>query len=115
VLRRHRRRALMVLFTDLAERSVLEPLLDAVPVLLARHLVVVAAVRDPSMEAMAALRPASSADAYEKAAAAGFLAWRESAAGLLRHKGVPTFDLHPHELAGRVADEYLRIKALGRL
>jgi hypothetical protein len=29
--------------------------------------------------------------------------------------GVRTFDLHPHELAGRVADEYLRIKALGRL
>jgi hypothetical protein len=29
--------------------------------------------------------------------------------------GVPTFDLHPHDLAGRMADEYLRIKALGRL
>jgi len=115
VLRRQRRRALMVLFTDLAERSVLEPLLQAVPVLLTRHIVVVAAVRDPVVESMAVARPATSAEVYEKAAAVGFLAWRESAAGLLRRMGVPTLDLHPHELTGRVADEYLRIKAMGRL
>lgn len=115
VLRRQRRRALMILFTDLAERSVLEPLLEAVPVLLARHIVVVAAVRDPAVESMAGSRPASSEEAYGKAAAAGFIAWRDSTAGLLRRMGVPTFDLHPNELAGRVADEYLRVKALGRL
>lgn len=115
VLRRQRRRALMILFTDLAERSVLEPLLEAVPVLLTRHIVVVAAVRDPVVESMAGARPESSEEAYDKAAAAGFIAWRDSAAGLLRRMGVPTFDLHPNELAGRVADEYLRIKALGRL
>jgi hypothetical protein len=29
--------------------------------------------------------------------------------------GVRTFDLHPRELAGRMADEYLRVKALGQL
>jgi uncharacterized protein (DUF58 family) len=115
VLRRNRRRSLMVLFTDLAERSVLEPLLEALPVLLTRHIVLVVAIRDPVVESMATARPTGSQEAYEKAAAAGFLAWRDSAAGLLRRMGVPTFDLHPPELAGRVADEYLRIKALGRL
>lgn len=115
VLRRHRRRALMVLFTDLSERSVLEPLLRAVPVLLTRHVVMVAAVRDPEVESMARAVPVTSEAAYEKAAASGFLEWRDTAAALLRRKGVPTFDLHPHELAGRVADEYLRVKALGRL
>jgi uncharacterized protein (DUF58 family) len=115
VLRRHRRRALMVLFTDLSERSVLEPLLQAVPVLLSRHVLLVAAVRDPEVEFMARAAPATSAEAYEKAAAAGFLEWRDAAAALLRRMGVPTFDLHPQELAGRMADEYLRIKALGRL
>jgi uncharacterized protein (DUF58 family) len=115
VLRRHRRRALMVLFTDLSERSVLEPLLQAVPVLLSRHVLIVVAVRDPEVESMARASPASSAEAYEKAAASGFLEWRDASAALLRRSGVPTFDLHPHELAGRVADEYLRIKALGRL
>ncbi len=115
VLRRHRRRALMVLFTDLSERSVLEPLLQAVPVLLSRHILMIAAVRDPDVESMARTAPGTSAEAYEKAAASGFLQWRDDAAALLRRMGVPTFDLHPHELAGRVADEYLRVKALGRL
>jgi uncharacterized protein (DUF58 family) len=115
VLRRHRRRALMVLFTDLSEQTVLEPLLRAVPVLLTRHMLMIAAVRDPEVEAMARATPTTSADAYEKAAASEFLEWRDGAAALLRRIGVPTFDLHPHDLAGRMADEYLRIKALGRL
>lgn len=115
VLRRHRRRALMVLFTDLSERSVLEPLIRAVPVLLRRHVLLVASVRDPEVEAMARAVPATSAEAYEKAAAAGFLDWRDGAAALLRRMGVRTFDLHPGELAGRMADEYLRVKALGQL
>jgi len=115
VLRRHRRRALMVLFTDLSERSVLEPLIQAVPVLLSRHVLMIAAVRDPEVESMARAAPASSAEAYGKAAASEFLEWRDAAAALLRRMGVPTFDLQPHELAGRMADEYLHIKALGRL
>jgi len=115
VLRRHRRRALMVLFTDLSERSVLEPLIRAVPVLLRRHVLLIASVRDPEVEAMARAVPTTSEAAYEKAAAAGFLDWRDGAAALLRRMGVRTFDLHPRELAGRMADEYLRVKALGQL
>lgn len=115
VLRRHRRRALMVLFTDLSERSVLEPLIRAVPVLLRRHVLLIASVRDPEVEAMARAVPTTSEEAYEKAAAAGFLDWRDGAAALLRRMGVRTFDLHPRELAGRMADEYLRVKALGQL
>lgn len=115
VLRRHRRRALMILFTDLSERSVLEPLLRAVPVLLRRHIVLIASVRDAEVETMARAVATTSAEAYDKAAAAGFLEWRDGSAALLRRMGVRTFDLHPAELAGRVADEYLRVKALGQL
>jgi uncharacterized protein (DUF58 family) len=115
VLRRHRRRALMILFTDLSERSVLEPLLQAVPVLVTRHVLMIAAVRDPDVDSMARAVPLTSADAYDKAAASTFVGWREDAAALLRRSGVPTFDLPPHDLAGRLADEYLRIKARGRL
>jgi uncharacterized protein (DUF58 family) len=115
LLGRHRRRSLLVLFTDLSERSVLEPLLEAIPVLLARHLVLIAAVRDPEVESLAASLPSTSAEAYEKAAAAGFLSWRDAATARLRRLGATTLDLHPGDLAARVADEYLRIKALGRL
>ena len=93
VLRRHRRRALMVLFTDLSEQSVLEPLLRAVPVLLTRHVLMIAAVRDPEVEAMARATPTTSAEAYEKAAASGFLDWRDGAAGVAAADG--RTDLRP--------------------
>jgi uncharacterized protein (DUF58 family) len=115
LLQRHRRRSLLVLFTDLSEQSVLEPLIEAIPVLLVRHLVLIAAVRDPEVESLAAALPSTSEEAYDKSAAAGFLAWRDDATARLRRLGATTLDLHPGELAGRVADEYLRIKALGRL
>ncbi len=115
LLERHRRRALLVLFTDLPEESVLEPLLQAIPVLLTRHLLLVAAVRDPEVESLATSLPSTSTEAYEKSAAAGFLAWREASVARMLRLGARTIDALPRNLAGRVADEYLRIKALGRL
>lgn len=115
LLERHRRRALLILFTDLPEESVLEPLLQAMPVLLSRHLVLVAAVRDPQVESLATSRPSTSIEAYEKSAAASFLTWRDAAVARLLRLGATTLDTPPGNLAARVADEYLRIKALGRL
>lgn len=115
LLRRHRRRSWLVLFTDLSEESVLEPLLQAIPVLVARHLVLVASIRDPEVEALASSIPRTSEEAYDKAAAAGFLMWRDAAAARIRRLGAVTLDRRPGTLAAAVADEYLRIKALGRL
>ena len=115
LLARHRRRAWLVLFTDLAEVSVLEPLLRAIPVLVARHLVVVASVRDPEVEALATSIPWTSEDAYDKASAAGFVTWRDDAAARIRSFGATVIDAQPGKLAAAVADEYLRIKAMGRL
>ena len=115
LLARHRRRAWLVLFTDLSEVSVLEPLLRAIPVLVSRHLVVVASVRDPEVEALATSIPWTSEDAYDKASAAGFVTWRDDAAARLRSFGATVIDAQPGKLAAAVADEYLRIKSMGRL
>jgi uncharacterized protein (DUF58 family) len=115
LLGRHRRRSWLALFTDLSETSVLEPLLRAVPVLAARHLLVVASVRDPEVESLAAAAPRTSEEAFDKAAAAGFLTWRDAAAARLRSLGVTVIDAPPGHLAAAVADEYLRVKAAGRL
>lgn len=115
LLRRHRRRGWLVLFTDLSEESVLEPLLGAIPVLAARHLVLVASIRDPEVEGLASSTPRTSEEAYDKAAADGFLSWRDGAADRIRRLGAATLDRRPGTLASAVADEYLRIKAMGRL
>jgi uncharacterized protein (DUF58 family) len=115
LLARHRRRAWLVLFTDLSEVSVLEPLLRAIPVLVSRHLVVVASVRDPEVEALATSIPWTSEDAYDKASAAEFVTWRDDAAARIRSFGATVIDAQPGTLAAAVADEYLRIKSMGRL
>lgn len=115
LLTRSRRRSLLVLLTELADEAALDALYAAVPALLGRHLVLVGAPRDPEVEALATVLPSTSEEAYLKAAAAGALAARERAAGRLRRMGVRVVDRPPRELAGAVADHYLRIKAFGRL
>jgi uncharacterized protein (DUF58 family) len=115
ILRRNRRRSWLVLFSDLSETSVLEPLLRAIPILLVRHLVVVAAVRDPALGSVATMPPHTSEEAYAAAAAAGFLMWRDRAAATIRRLGGVCIDRPPQELAAAVADEYLRVKSLGLL
>jgi uncharacterized protein (DUF58 family) len=90
-------------------------LLRAIPVLVSRHLVVVATVRDPEVEALATSLPWTSEDAYDKASAAGFVTWRDDAAARIRSFGATVIDAQPGKLAAAVADEYLRIKSMGRL
>jgi uncharacterized protein (DUF58 family) len=110
-----RRRALVVLFTELAERSALEGLFDALPVLLSRHLVIVGSVIDPELQQLADAAASSSEEAYVKAAAAAELHARASVAAHLRRLGATPLDRRPGRLAGAVVDEYLKIKAFGRL
>jgi uncharacterized protein (DUF58 family) len=112
---RHRRRALLVLLTELSDQAVMEPLLRAVPILLRHHLVIVGAVRDPEVEAMALSVPATSEEAYLKATAAGYLSARSGAADRLRRMGATVVDGPVNELAGHLTDQYLKIKAVGRL
>ena len=115
LLARHRRRALLVLLTELTDPAGMEGLFAALPMLLARHLVVVAAVSDPAVEAEATLVPADSREAFAKAAAAGALAARAETATRLGTLGVTVVDKAPSELAGALADHYLTIKSRGRL
>ena len=56
-LARFRRRALLVVLTDLVEQAVGESLLPALPLISRNHLVVVAAVRDPEVVRWAAATP----------------------------------------------------------
>jgi uncharacterized protein (DUF58 family) len=115
LLSRHRRRALLVLLTELVDEAVLEPLFQTIRSLLARHLVLVASVVDPQVESYATSVPSTSEEAYLKAAAVSALSSRERAAARLTRMGALVVDAPAGELAGRLADQYLRIKALGRL
>jgi uncharacterized protein (DUF58 family) len=114
-LARFRRRSLIVLVTDLVEQAVGESLLPALPLLVRHHVVIVAAVRDPDVEAWATATPADVDDAYRATAAAAALDERERATARLRSLGAVVVDALPGRLAPALVDTYLDVKARGAL
>ena len=114
VLTRVPRRCLVVLFTGLDSAAVEEGLLPGLPALIRRHRVLVAAVADPRVTAMA-LGRGDSAAVYAAAAAEQAAAERARTAEALTRRGVTVVDAPPDELPPAVADAYLALKAAGRL
>ena len=114
-LARFRRRALLVIFTELAEQAMAETLLPALPLIARDHLVVIASVRDPEVIRWARSAPVEGGTAYRKAAAVAALAQRRRTVARLRSLGATVVDAPPGRLAPELADAYLRVKATGRL
>jgi uncharacterized protein (DUF58 family) len=114
-LARFRRRAMLVLFTELAEQAVTDTLLPALPLVVRDHLVVVASVRDPDVVAWSRAVPTDASRAFRKAAAIAALEDRRRLVARLRGLGATVVDAMPGKLGPEVADAYLRVKATGRL
>jgi uncharacterized protein (DUF58 family) len=114
VLARAKRRCLVVLLTDLNATAMEEGLLPLLPQLSSRHLVLVAAVADPRVSAMAAGR-GTPEQVYDAAAAEQLRGERRRITSLLRRHGVEVVDALPEDVASALADAYLALKAAGRL
>lgn len=114
-LTRFRRRALLVLLTELASQAVPETLLPALPMIARTHLVLIAAVRDPQVEHWAREVPADAGAAFRKAAAVQSLDRRARTVAQLRGLGAVVIDAPPGRLAPELADAYLTAKATARL
>ena len=114
-LARFPRRALVVVSTELADESLAETLLPALPIILRDHVVVVAAVSDPAVLRWARQPADDAGDAYRRAAAVEALDRRRLLVARLRTMGATVVDAPPGELASRLADAYLDVKATGRL
>lgn len=114
-LARFKRRSLIVLFTDLVEQAVGESLLPALPLLVRHHIVLIAAVRDPDVVRWATEPADEPADAYRAVAATMALAERDRATARLRGTGAVVVDAPPGQLAPKLADTYLTMKARGSL
>lgn len=114
IQRRVRRRALVVLLTDLNASALDEGLLPVLPQLSAKHQVIVAAVGDPRVDELAAGRTDPAA-VYDAAAAEKSRNDRRSIASRLRRSGVEVVDALPEDLAPALADSYLAMKATGKL
>lgn len=112
---RFRRRAMLVVLTDLVVQAVEASLLPALPLIARSHLVLVGAVRDPEVVAWSQANPTDAEEAHRKAAALDALADRDRAIAKLQALGAVVVDAAPGELAPRLADTYMGFKASGRL
>ncbi|OMH35159.1 DUF58 domain-containing protein [Tersicoccus sp. Bi-70] len=107
-------RSLVVLLTSLDSGAAEEGLLPVLPALCEKHVVVVAAVRDPQLDETAAERGTIS-EVYRAAAAERTRLERAAMTAQLRLLGVEVVDESPALLPPRLADAYIRLKAAGRL
>lgn len=113
---RFRRRSMFIVLTDLVEAAVEQALLPALPILTRRHLVVVGAIVDPAITSWAQGSDHRwPSDAYREAAAVHLLQQRARATARLRSAGAVVVDAAPGKLAVDLVDQYLALKASGRL
>ncbi len=111
---RVRQHALVVLLTALEPSALQEGLLPYLPGLATRHTVVLASVRDDRLAELAASRGDAPA-VYDAASAEQAVAARERMTQTVMRAGVEVVDAGPDDLAPRLADRYLALKAAGRL
>lgn len=128
---RHRKRALVVIFTDIVDARSAQALAGHLTRGGARHLPLIVALRDDSLLDVAAGRTrlaeaaavgaaapdqwGSAPEAYERAAAEELLLSREEALIRMRRSGASVVDVSPRTMAGAVVNRYLELKRRGTI
>ena len=115
VVARFRRRAMLVVLSDLLEQAVTDSLIPALPLITRTHLVVVAGVQDPTVGAWATGQVHDDDEVFRRVAAVRAAENRRRTAARLRSLGALVVDAQPGALAVDLADTYLRVKGTGRL
>jgi len=110
-----RKRALVLVLTDLVDEAAARSLVSAVPVLARRHALVVAGVADPDLRAILDRDPESEQDVLTAAVAVEVAQARAAAATRLEAMGAEVVDAGPDELPARCVAAYLRAKSRARL
>jgi uncharacterized protein (DUF58 family) len=114
VMQRMRRRALVILITNLRDEDD-DTLLPALQLLRARHLVVLASLREPIVARALSARVDSFDRAVTHAATADYLALRERAFRRISSSGAACLDVEPQTLAIALVNRYRELKREGRL
>ncbi len=114
---RQRKRALVVLLTDVIDARAARTMLAHLSRGASRHLAVVVALRNDALLGAAVLSPRTSdVDAlYRSAAAEELLAERATALQRMRDAGIVVLDVAPDAMAAAVVSQYLELKARGAL
>ena len=109
------RRALVAVFTDLVDEAAARSLIEAIPMLARRHVVLVVTATDPALERAALAPPSTTLGAAEGLVALDVLEARAGAAATLTRAGAVVIEAGAGELADRCLRAYLEAKARARL
>lgn len=112
---KHRKRSLIVIFTDLSGGITMNSLISHVSILARHNLPLVVTISDPDVVAASRQMPTDSLTVYQRAAAAHLLDERQVALDTLRQHGVLTLDVPANRLSWSVINRYLELKGKGRL
>ncbi len=108
---KQRRRALVVIFTDLSSGASMESLVGQVSLLARSSLPLVVTISDPDVHVAAGQVPGDSLSVYQRAVAAQLLDERRLTLDSLRKRGVLTLDVPANQLSLEVVNRYLELKA----
>ncbi|MCA9605740.1 MAG: DUF58 domain-containing protein [Myxococcales bacterium] len=108
---RQRKRALLVMFSDLLDEAHAMPLAEHAALLRRKHLAVCVTMHDPVAEKLADAPVEDASATYMRAAAADLLMEREHVKAHLEKSGVRLVEAPPGELAVATVNRYLEIKA----
>ena len=109
------KRSLVIVFTDLLDAAAARTLIDAVPVMVRRHAVMITSVTDSDLIELRGRPPQSAADASEQAAAIDLLESRLLAIATLRRAGAVVVEASANGLPAATVSAYLRLKRAARI
>ncbi|MCL4505106.1 MAG: DUF58 domain-containing protein [Chloroflexi bacterium] len=112
---KQRRRALVVVFSDLTGGLSMQQLASGVIGLRPPHLPLVVTISDPVLKELATAVPAGEANVYERVAAQRMLDDRRMALQRMEMQGALTLDVPATQLSSSVINKYLEIKGRGIL
>jgi uncharacterized protein (DUF58 family) len=110
-----RKRALVLVFTDLVDERVSADLIRALARATERHLVLVVTLTDVALLERVARVPAGRREAYGNAVAADALLLRDAAISRLKAAGVRVVDSPASRLAADAVEAYLRVRRENRV
>ncbi len=110
-----RKRAFVLVCTDLLDENAARPLLRALPMLARRHSVTVVTATDADIVALATGDPTGQGDAFRAAAAASVLAAFDRARALIGRAGADVVESPAETLPAACVSAYLRAKARQRI
>ena len=112
---KQRKRALIILFTDILDKDSAEGVATYITKLSKHHLVICVTLTDSGIVELADQMFSNSKSVYQKAIAERLLQEKHTTLGILRRQGIITIDVPAHQLTIAVVNKYLELKAKSKL